>query len=141
MMAVGRDEEARPLFEKVVAQLSGDVEVGVRHPNILMRLAEAYGWLGKKEQALSTLELAADYGASVPMALCCEDLGVPDPAWIVSGERASWDALADEPRFQRVRTQLRGAVEQQRFNIVSLLRMHDMEALLAPLMDPSLATR
>jgi tetratricopeptide (TPR) repeat protein len=146
LMTAGRDEEARPLLQEIVEVLGSEVEVGVRHKETLGRLTEAYGWLGMREEALSTLELAIDYGFSgsgpggVDYSFCCDDPAETTPP--LGGERRWWNGLTEEPRFRRAAARLRSAREQQRSNTRSLLQMHDMDQLLLPLMNPStLATR
>jgi len=47
-----------------------------------------------------------------------------------------WHGLEDDPRFMQTRARMRALVEQQRSNIRSLLALHDMEALVSPLVEP-----
>jgi len=128
-MQVGRDEDALAVLQEAVSYLQTEVDAGVRHPQTLLLLTEAYGWQGNQEKALKMLELAIDYGAyDVPM--CCEDFS-SEPEY-PSHERDWWAGLEDDPRFIQSRSRMRGLVEQQRSNIRALLAQHDMEQLIAP---------
>ena len=86
------------------------------------------------ERALDALDLMIDYGGVV-MSLCCSDLTMPTPYDIPIGD--FHERLADNPRFRHAKSRMRALVELQRTNIRSLLALHDMDRLLAPLITPT----
>jgi tetratricopeptide (TPR) repeat protein len=128
-MQVGRTDDAVPVLRKVVAHLQAEVDAGVRHPETLMLLASAYGWLGNDESAMDMLNLAIDYDGHY-LELCCEDYSSVDLE-----ERVWWDGLENYPRFIQSRSRMRAIVDMQRSNIRSLLAQNDIEQLLAPLIQ------
>jgi tetratricopeptide (TPR) repeat protein len=128
-MATGRENDARPVMQKIAAHLESEFDAGVRHPDTLLQLSDAYGWQGQEDDALRMLVLAIDHGAS-PLLPCCEDELTLDP------EHRHWsDGLHDRPEFSILQSRVQAEVEQQRSNIRALLARHDMETLLAPLID------
>jgi len=131
-MQVGRDEEAEPVLQKAVKHLQNDVDVGARHPETLILLANAYAWLGNDEAALEMLDLAIDYGWYF-IPLCCEEYW-PYERIDFHIVKEWWDGLEGHPEFVQQRSRMQALVEQQRSNIRSLLAQNDMEQLLAPLM-------
>jgi len=132
-LQVGRDDDAAPLLQNVIASLQSEVDTGARHPETLLRLAEAYAWQNDHEAALEMLDLAIDYGAYY-LAICGSDL-VPLLAEDWAAERHWWDGLEGDPRFILARSRMRSIVEQQRSNIRALLAQNDMDELLAPLIN------
>jgi tetratricopeptide (TPR) repeat protein len=137
-MQVGRGDDARPVLEEIATSLQSETDGGARHPETLLRLASAYGWLGDDEAALRALDLAIDYGA-FDMTLCCADLNPhAEPG---QGEVAWWAGLEGDPRFIQSRARMRAQVEEQRSNIRALLAQNDMEQLLAPLVAADWAGR
>ena len=145
LMTEGRDAEARPVLEEVVEVLQRNVDAGVRHHEVLGRLAEAYGWLGMRDEALSTLELAVDYGlkggraSDVDTSFTCDEPRETDPPF--GGERRWWETLCDAPQLKLIAARLKSVREQQAANTRALLQMHDMSALLGRLSDPAYASR
>ncbi|HEY5644288.1 MAG TPA: tetratricopeptide repeat protein [Woeseiaceae bacterium] len=128
-MEMGRSDDAAAVLQRVVTELQAEVDAGVRHHSTVSLLAEAYGRQGNLDAALDMLELAVDYGA-----YDVYDAGEPaeqDP------EDSNWRTqVKDDPRFVQLRSRMSAYVEQQRSNIRALLAQNDIEALLAPLMEP-----
>jgi tetratricopeptide (TPR) repeat protein len=130
-MEEGRVDDAVPVLNEMIDFLQAEVDAGVRHPQILMRLASAYGWLGENDKALDLLDRAIDYGA-YDMSMCCLDLVPKLPRYY---EVQWWDGLVDDPRFELAQSRMRAIVEQQRSNIRALLAQNDLEALVAQLVE------
>jgi tetratricopeptide (TPR) repeat protein len=63
----GRSDEAIPLLEETVKYLEAEYNIGIRHPQTLYLLAEAYAYQGQDEAALEMLEKAVDYHARWPV--------------------------------------------------------------------------
>jgi len=133
-LEVGRESDAVPLLQEIAAHHQSEVDTGVRHPETLMRLAKAYGWLGNDDAALEILDLAIDYGG-YNMGICCIDY-IPQLAEQYADDKNWWHELEDDPRFIHSRSRMRALVDQQRSNIRALLAQNDMDALLAHLMEP-----
>lgn len=132
---VGRDDDARPLLQFVIAHDRAEIDGGVRHPATLAELADAYARWGDGEAALEMLDLAIDYGAW-DENLCCEEyLPQTDEEERIQIE-PWWRGLEDDPRFIQSRSRMRSLVDQQRSNIRALLAQNDMEALVAPMIKP-----
>jgi TolB-like protein len=128
-LEVGRENDAAAVLLRVVKELQAEVDAGVRHHSTLSLLAEAYGRQGNLDATLDMLELAVDYGAyDVYDAEQPEEHDSADANWMTP--------LEDDPRFIQLRSRMSAYVEQQRSNIRALLAQNDMEALLAPLMEP-----
>ena len=128
-MTEGRVDDARPVMQKIAAHLQSEFDAGVRHPDTLLQLSRAYGRQDRVDDAIRILTLAIDHGAS-PLLPCCEDgltLAPEHPGWA--------DGLRDRPEFSILRSRVQAEVEQQRSNVRALLAQHDMEKLLAPLVD------
>ena len=133
---VGRNDDAAPLWKAVVAHDQAEVDAGVRHPKTLLELAGAYAWLGNIDSALEILDLAIDYGAW-DIDLCCEEYLPQSDEWLPGdNETRWWYGLEDDPRFIQSQSRMRSLVEMQRMNIRALLAQNDMEALVAPLIEP-----
>jgi tetratricopeptide (TPR) repeat protein len=126
-MATGREDDAKPVMQRIASHLQSEFDAGVRHPDTLLQLSDAYGWQERVDDALRKLALAIDHGAS-SLLPCCEDgltLAPEQPQW--------WDGLQDRPELSILQSRAQAEVEQRRSNILTLLAQHDMEGLLAPL--------
>ena len=126
-MATGREDDAKPVMQRIASHLQSEFDAGVRHPDTLLQLSDAYGWQERVDDALRKLALAIDHGAS-SLLPCCEDgltLAPEQPQW--------WDGLQDRPELSILQSRAQAEVEQRRSNILMLLAQHDMEGLLAPL--------
>ncbi|HSG97021.1 MAG TPA: hypothetical protein VLA11_03435, partial [Woeseiaceae bacterium] len=133
---LNRMEDAKPVLQEIASHLQNEVDAGMRHVQALLRLANAYGNLGDTENALLALDTAVEYGG-YDMDMCCGDY-IPDLVNDKAGARPRhwWTSLEGSPEFEILRTRMRSAVDAQRANIRTLLKTHDMEALLAPLLEP-----
>ena len=130
-MQLDREDDARPLVDSVVSYLEAEVDAGVRHPDTLMQLAEAYGWQGNADAALETLDLAIDYGG-YSIELCCGQY-LANLALAEEPEKQWWNGLENDPRFIQSRSRMKSLVDQQRANVRSLLAQYDIDALVQPL--------
>jgi TolB-like protein len=131
LIRVGRHDDAVPVLKRILSQQQNEFDHGVRHPETLLRLAEAYGWLGEEDAALDMFDQAVSYGG-LDLLICCEDY-VPYQAQDAAGEMQWWHGLESDPRFIQSTSRMRALVDQQRSNIRALLANQDMAALLEPL--------
>jgi len=117
-----RNDDALVLLEKTVKHLEAEYDIGIRHPQTLYFLAEAYAYQGQDEAALEMLEKAVDYHAR----------------WPVMEEKyrfySPWERLKDNPRFIRQWGRMEADLEQQVESIRTILSRYDIDELLAPLM-------
>ena len=116
-----RNDDALVLLEKTVKHLEAEYDIGIRHPQTLYFLAEAYAYQGQDEAALEMLEKAVDYHARWPVIDARERLYSP------------WDRLRDDPRFIRQWGRMEMDLEQQAQSIRAILARYDVDELLAPL--------
>jgi TolB-like protein/cytochrome c-type biogenesis protein CcmH/NrfG len=122
---VGREDDAVPVLEEIVVHLEGEIAAGIRHPETLSQLAQAYARLGLDKEALDMLRKAVDYNV-----------------WMTSDEMAgaylaypAWERLKDEPRFIEQLNRMHANRDRQAQNIRTLLAQYDLDELLAPLME------
>jgi TolB-like protein len=119
----GREADALPLLKETVAYLEAEVDAGIRHPETLGLLAQAYARLGRDDESLDMLGKSVDYG----------NWWSVDFAEAYFAFSTNWfDRLIEDPRFIAQQDRRRAMIDQQSANIRSLLTRHDMEALLVP---------
>jgi hypothetical protein len=135
---LGREDDMLSVTEEVVGYLENEVAVGVRHPQVLGKLAGAYHMRGDREAFLKTMDLAVDYGFA-DVGLCCQDY------WSDTQRREFGqyyldenDALEDNPDYEIIKARMRAIVDARRANIRALLAANDMEALMASSVVPYL---
>jgi hypothetical protein len=114
----------------MVDMLEAEMASGARHQAMLYDLARAYAALGQHESALEVLALAVDYGHYWSFDDSEEEL--PFDAWA---------ALRDDPRFQDQERRMQAIVDGKAANIRDLLATHDIDALLAPVIEVHAAAR
>lgn len=121
--AAGRDEEAAALLRSIAGQLEKEVTAGIRHPDTLSTLAEAYALLGEDGAALSMLELAVEHRS---MWLAWYDKA---PVFGVD----AWQRLNGNPRFLTLVQHCRDEIQRQALYVRGLLAEQDLDQLLAPI--------
>jgi TolB-like protein len=135
---LGREDDMLAVLEEVVEYLEKEVEVGVRHPQVLAQLARAYRLRGEQDAFLKTMDLAVDYGFAFA-GICCRDYLTDEQqrafARYFSDEL---DALEGNPDYEIIKTRMRAIVDARRANIRALLAANDMEELLAASVVPNL---
>jgi TolB-like protein len=136
LQLVGRDDEALPLLEKVVENLEVDFAAGIRQPQTLAYLAEAYARQQRDDEAIDMLQKAVDYHLVVPCRMI-PSLFVVD--WRMPHQfdqfRSSPAArLKDDPRMIALCERVDAEFEQQAIRVRKMLAEHDFDELLAPLM-------
>jgi TolB-like protein/cytochrome c-type biogenesis protein CcmH/NrfG len=120
--AADRNDEAAATLEELVRDLEAEYEDGIRHPTTLGFLAEAYAMQGRDDDALAMLRKAVDYHLR----------------WIEIPEYetfAPWKGLLDDPRFIAQRERIQADLDQQAERIRRMLAQHDVDQLLAPMME------
>jgi tetratricopeptide (TPR) repeat protein len=121
----GRVADARPLFDEAIGILEGQVDSGMRHPDVLYQLAYLYALVGDEQSAYEMLELAVDYGSySLVYAQTPEDL---DDELV--------DPFPHKPRFDQLRSRMQSLMDQQAADVRNLLAHHDLDALLVPVFE------
>jgi TolB-like protein len=125
-LEVGRNEDARPLFEKSALRLEEQVEAGMRHPQTLYQLARVYAFLGDDAAAADLLDMAVDYG-SLQLVL--------GPAVVTTYSDKTIDPFPDTPRFNQARNRMQNLMDQQAANVRDLLAHNDLDALLVPVFE------
>ncbi len=121
----GRSDDAIPLLEETTKYLQAEYDMGIRHPQTLYLLAEAYAYQAHDEAALDMLKKAVDYHARWPVMDADDRFYSP------------WDRLRDDPRFIRQWSRMEADLEQQAESIRSILAQYGVDELLAPLMSES----
>ncbi len=116
---VGRDDEAARVLDGIVAQLEAEFDYGIRHPETLSFLAEAYAMQKRDDEAIKMIEKAVDYHQR------------DDCDWL---ETPAWELLKDDPRVISLCERMEADLEQQAERIRTMLATHDVDVLLAPLM-------
>jgi tetratricopeptide (TPR) repeat protein len=116
---VGRDDEAALVLDGIVAQLEADFDHGIRHPETLSFLAEAYAMQKRDDEAIKMFGKAVDYHLR-------DDCG-----WL---DMPAWERLKDDPRVISLCERMATDREQQAERIRNMLAEHDVDTLLAPLM-------
>lgn len=117
-----RSDDAIPLLEETVKYLEAEYNIGIRHPQTLYLLAEAYAYQGLDDDALDMLKKAVDYHARWPVMDAEDRFYSP------------WDRLRDDPRFIRQWGRMEADLQQQAKSIRAMLAQYDIDELLAPLM-------
>jgi TolB-like protein/tetratricopeptide (TPR) repeat protein len=144
LQLVGRDTEASPVLEELVADLETTVAAGNRNPEQLVYLAEAYARQQRDEEAIDMLQKAVDYhwrGMTIMgrLARC----GTDEPLFYVDSymplefdqfNNSPTTRLKGNPRVIALCEQVEADLEQQTNRIRTMLAQHDFEELLAPLM-------
>jgi TolB-like protein len=121
----GRSDDAIPLLEETIRYLQAEYDMGIRHPQTLYLLAEAYAYQGQDEAALEMLKKAVDYHARWPVLDAKYRFYSP------------WDRFRDDPRFIRQWSRMEADLGQQAESIRAILAQYDVDELLAPLMSES----
>jgi TolB-like protein len=120
--AADRNDEAAVTLEELVRDLEAEYEDGIRHPTTLGSLAEAYAMQGRDDDALAMLRKAVDYHLR----------------WIEIPEYetfAPWKGLLDNPRFIAQHDRIKADLDHQAKRIRGMLAQHDVDQLLAPVME------
>jgi len=117
----GRASDATPLLEETAGYLEEEFDAGIRHPQTLLYLADAYGMLGDSDAALDMLDLAVDYGGWF-FLIDMKDEDGSSTFW--------WEHLQDDPRFIQTRNRMQSIRDQQAANVRNLLNQYDMDAML-----------
>lgn len=131
-LAEGREADAAPVLEEVVDLLERELESGVRHPMVLFNLATAYAGQGHHDEALEMLSMAVDYG--------CDYMGVATGYVEKESDKDEsdwgvWGKLKGDDRFESLVRRQSAMKDQMAANILSLLATHDMDQLLAPVIE------
>ncbi len=135
---VGRDDEALPLLETVVANLEAEFDSGIRHPETLTLLAEAYARQNRDEAAINMLRKAVDYHGR--WLTCCNDepsdttLFFTEDVMPILFNSSPAARLGDDPRIIALCERIEADLEQQASRIRKMLAEHDIDELLSPLM-------
>jgi TolB-like protein/Flp pilus assembly protein TadD len=135
---VGRDDEALPLLETVVANLEAEFDSGIRHPETLTLLAEAYARQNRDEAAINMLRKAVDYHER--WLSCSNDessdaeLFYTDAVMPNLFNSSPTARLGDDPRIIALCERIDADLEQQASRIRKMLAEHDIDELLSPLM-------
>ena len=144
LQLVGRNDEAAPMLEDLVADLETTVAAGNRNPTQLVYLAEAYARQQRDEEAIDMLQKAVDYhwrGMTIMgrLARC----GMDEPLFYVDSymplefdqfNNSPTTRLKGNPRVIALCEQVEADLEQQANRIRTMLAQHDFDELLAPLM-------
>ena len=117
-----RVDDAMDLLEETARHLQREYDKGIRNPELLHYLAEAYAFLGQDNAALDMLEKAVDYHSRWPVIK--EKTRIHSP----------WERLRDDPRFIRQWRRMETDLVQQAKSIRAILAQYDIDELLAPLM-------
>jgi len=142
LQLVGRDDEAAPVLEGVVTQLEAEVASGVRKPQSLVYLAEAYARQKRDEEAIGMLQKAVDYHwrgsiwrgrklCGTERSLFYVDSHMPLQFDQFNSSPAA--RLKDDPRIITLCERIEADLEQQANRIRAMLAKHDFDVLLAPL--------
>jgi tetratricopeptide (TPR) repeat protein len=143
LQLVGRDAEASPLLEELVADLETTVAAGDRHPHTLVYLAEAYARQRRDEEAIDMLQKAVDYHwRGMTNAGRLARCGTDEPLFYVDSymplefdqfNNSPTTRLKGNPRVIALCQQVEADLEQQANRIRTMLAQHDFDELLAPL--------
>jgi pentatricopeptide repeat protein len=122
----------------VVAEIIGFLEMelasGVRHPKTLFNLASAYAAQGRHDEALEMLARAVDYGCNFQGLQFVETESGERSLWGIPWGM-EWRDLEGDPRYQRQLSRQKALVDHRAANIRALLATHDMDQLLAPVIE------
>jgi tetratricopeptide (TPR) repeat protein len=135
---VGRGDEASPLLEKVVTQLEAEFESGIRDPETLWLLAEAYARQNRDEAAINMLRKAVDYHWR--WLSCSNDepsetaLFFTEDTMPILFSSSPVARLGDDPGVIALCERIDADFEQQANRIRKMLAEHDVDELLSPLM-------
>jgi len=132
-----RESDAAPVLEEMVTLLKNELAAGARHPLILYRLSLAYAWQGHQEEALDMLTMAVDYGF---WGLAAPEVIARDGDISVWDDSAAWRSLESDPRFEQQLRRQRATAARITANIRALLATHDIDELLAPVIEMHAAT-
>jgi len=139
----GRDEEAAPVLDRAVAQHEREFASGVRRPESLVNLAEAYARQHRDEEAIEMLQKAVDYHRRLwwksGRNLCGTDRSLFTIDANISPQFDQFNSspavrLKDDPRIIALCERVEMDLEQQAKRIRAMLAKHDFDELLAPLM-------
>jgi hypothetical protein len=130
-LAEGREAEAAPVLQELAELLEAELAAGVRHPTTLSLLAQTYAWQRHAEEALEMMAMAVDYGFDADGAHWPDSVDTyDDGTWSLG-----WEALKDDPRYQEQLRRQEASIERKAANIRALLASHDIDRLLAPVID------
>jgi len=136
LQLVGRHDEAVPVLEGVVAHLEAEFAAGIRQPQSLALLAEAYARQNRDEEAIDMLQKAVDYhlgrSCGTERSLFYVDAGMPHQFDQFRSSPAA--RLKDDPRVIELCERVDADLAQQANRIRTMLAKHDVDELLAPLM-------
>jgi hypothetical protein len=121
---IGFQEEAYELLDEAIDHLEAAVDAGIRHPQALGNLVNAYGLRGNEEAALKALDMAVNYGWWQLL------LWMKDEAYSESWKW--WIPLTENPAFIQSLNRMQSIRDQQASNVRGLLAQYDMEVLLGP---------
>ena len=116
---VGRDDEAAQVLDGIVTELEAEFDYGIRHPQTLSFLAEAYAMQKRDDEAIKMFGKAVDYHFR------------EDCDWL---ETPAWERFKDDPRVISLCERIEADLEQQAERVRTMLAEHDVDTLLAPLM-------
>jgi len=120
----GRYEDARPILDDVVVYLEAEVADGIRHPQTLDNLAQAYTLQGRDDKAIETFRMAVDFHNYYDALFWAFTFPI----------QAAYVRLEDDPRMIEQRVRVQTILTEQRRNIEAMLAPYDLDELLAPLM-------
>jgi TolB-like protein/Tfp pilus assembly protein PilF len=124
--AAGRERDAQSVLKEVVDYLEAEYESGIRHPQTLNNLAQAYARQGRDDDALEMLRNAVNYHS--------RGTAIFDNAiWNKHQKSSAWFRLREDPRFIALIDRMQADLDQQAVRIRAMLAKHDVDALLAPL--------
>ncbi len=129
--AAGREREAQDVLNKVVNYLEAEYDAGIRHPQTLHNLAQAYARQGRDDEALEMLRNAVDYHWR---GTALFDTGILNAVWNSHAESSAWFRLRKDPRFITLIDRMQADLDQQAARVRSMLANHDIDELLSPLM-------
>lgn len=131
-LALGREAEAAPVLQELADLLEAELAAGVRHPMTLYLLSQTYSWQGHQDEALEMLAMAIDYGYYGDATHLPEGAGVDEymEVW-----NLGWQALEDDPRRQRLLDRQEATLARIAANIRAMLASHDIDRLLAPVIE------
>jgi TolB-like protein len=136
LQLVGRDDEAAPVLEGIVTHLEAEFAAGIRQPQTLVLLAEAYARQMRDEDAIAMLQKAVDYhwrmSCNATPSLFYVDAGMPQQ--LDQYNNSPTARLKDDPRVIELCERIEADLEQQANRIRTMLAKHDVDELLAPLM-------
>jgi len=124
---VGRVDDAQHILERVVAHLEAEVATGIRQPDILESLAQAYALQGRDDKAIETFRMAVDFHFYFDSIEFFDS----DEGWLF---QPGYVRLRDDPRMVDQRARIQANLDEQRRNIRAMLAPHDLDDLLTPLM-------